>query len=156
MMENAAIIRVYVDGKRHSLYATYTNMKMRCYNPKNPKFKNYGGRGINVCDRWLGHNGFSNFVFDMKEKPSPLHTLDRKRVNEGYHPDNCRWATAHEQMSNMTTNNEIVGAYFDKLTNSWRSWLQVDGKKYSKRFPTQRQAADHRKELEKLHLNKQL
>lgn len=74
-------------------------MKMRCYNPENPKYPNYGGRGINVCDRWL--NSFENFLEDMGEKPSEEYSIDRINNDGNYEPGNFRWATPVEQANNQ-------------------------------------------------------
>jgi hypothetical protein len=74
---------------------------MRCRNPKNPAYKHYGGRGIVVCERWQGKEGFSNFLADMGKRPSNLYSLDRFPNNDGnYEPGNCRWAVKLEQMMN--------------------------------------------------------
>lgn len=77
-------------------------MLARCLNPKNRAFRYYGGRGISVCERW--RESFPNFLEDMGRRPSKRHSLDRIRVNEGYEPGNCRWATACEQARNTTRN----------------------------------------------------
>ena len=58
----------------------------------------YGGRGIRVCERWLGAAGFTNFMVDMGFKPTAKHTIDRDDVNGNYEPGNCRWATKKVQM----------------------------------------------------------
>jgi hypothetical protein len=75
-------------------------MWARCTDPKNERFKNYGGRGITVCDRWLE---FKNFLADMGERPAGM-TLDRIDPNGNYEPGNCRWATASEQRRNQRAN----------------------------------------------------
>ena len=80
-----------------STYVRWASMKQRCLNPKNPAFKNYGGRGITVCERWLD---FSSFLADMGEAPEGL-TLDRISNDGGYEPGNCRWATRSEQGRNQ-------------------------------------------------------
>lgn len=77
-------------------YRTWCGMLQRCSNPSNPRWKDYGGRGITVCERWLK---FDNFLEDMGEKPSGL-SIDRKNNNKGYFKSNCRWATQSDQMNN--------------------------------------------------------
>ena len=84
----------------HPLYGTHNSMKNRCSNPNNKKWKHYGGRGIKVCDRWLGEDGFKNFIKDMGNKPTPKHTLDRIDNQKGYSPENCRWATYKQNNDN--------------------------------------------------------
>lgn len=75
-------------------------MKNRCYSPNDKaNYKGYGSRGIKVCDRWLGKNGFWNFVDDMGEKPKG-YSIDRVDVNGDYGPNNCRWASPKEQAYN--------------------------------------------------------
>lgn len=86
----------------HPLYGTFRLMFERCYNPANTKFKNYGGRGIEVCPRWQGVDGFKNFIADVGDRPENT-TLDRINVNGGYSPDNCRWADKYQQGGNKTT-----------------------------------------------------
>lgn len=75
-------------------------MVARCTRRSHHRYRDYGGRGIKVCDRWLGRNGFVNFLADMGERPEGL-TLDRIDVNRGYEKSNCRWATQEEQMRNQ-------------------------------------------------------
>ena len=81
-------------------YQSWIAMKSRCYNPKAFGYKDYGARGITVCQRWRNkQDGFQNFLRDMGPRPAG-HTLDRKKVNGNYEPDNCRWATAKQQQNN--------------------------------------------------------
>ena len=81
-----------------SEYSAWRNMKKRCYNPKSIGYKNYGARGIKVCDRWL--HSFKNFLEDMGHKPGPEYSLDRKNNDGNYEPKNCRWATPEVQRNN--------------------------------------------------------
>jgi len=71
----------------------------RCKNPKNKRYRRYGGRGIKVCDEWKGNNGFSNFYACVGDKPSGK-SLDRINNNGNYEPDNVRWATYKQQSLN--------------------------------------------------------
>lgn len=78
-------------------YASWVAMKDRCYRKNHVAYEDYGGRGISVCERW--RNSFDAFLADMGERPAKT-TLDRKEVNLGYSPDNCKWATDAEQCRN--------------------------------------------------------
>lgn len=78
------------------IYIAWCNMIQRCTNPNNNNYKDYGGRGIKVCKRWLI---FENFLADIKEIPKGL-TLDRINNNEGYSQNNYRFATRKEQANN--------------------------------------------------------
>lgn len=89
---------------QHERYASYRTMLSRCFNEKNRGYKNYGGRGITVCDRWLGEEGFMNFLSDMGEKPVGM-SLDRIDNDGDYTPSNCRWATPLDQCKNRRNSN---------------------------------------------------
>lgn len=89
-------------------YRAWAAMKNRCLNPNQARFKDYGGRGIKVCRRWLGKNGFKNFLADMGPKPSPAHSMDRKKTNRNYTKSNCRWATRSEQARNARSNRIVT------------------------------------------------
>lgn len=79
-------------------YATWAGVKARCLNPNRPGYKDYGGRGIRICERWK--NSYLAFLEDMGRKPSTKHSLDRIDNNGNYEPGNCRWATDVEQRTN--------------------------------------------------------
>jgi hypothetical protein len=78
-------------------------MMTRCYNEKELSYRFYGARGIKVCDRWRGEGGFERFLSDVGQRPSSLHSLDRKDVDADYCLENCRWATKVEQANNKRT-----------------------------------------------------
>lgn len=86
-----------IRGKLSSEHAIWHAMIQRCYSPKCVAFKNYGGRGITVCNEW--REDFRNFLADMGLRPGNL-TLDRIDNNGNYTPKNCRWASWETQNKN--------------------------------------------------------
>lgn len=78
-------------------YLSWCNMHSRCKNPKSVAYKNYGGRGITVCEDW---DSFENFIRDMGRLPYKEATLERKDVNKGYDKENCVWASWEDQHAN--------------------------------------------------------
>jgi len=96
-------------GKYHTPERrVWTGIKTRCFNSNEKTWEYYGGRGITVCDRWLGENGFANFLEDVGERPSSRHSIEREDVNGNYEPDNCTWATKKEQMLNRQNTIRIL------------------------------------------------
>lgn len=89
-------------GKRRPEYRVWVSMIRRCTSPKEDSYKNYGAKGISVCDRWRfgenGKGGFECFIGDMGDRPSHTHSIDRIETSGNYEPGNCRWATAREQI----------------------------------------------------------
>ena len=96
--------------KSHKLYWSWRSMKLRCYNKNNHNYKNYGGRGIKVCDRW--RSSFANFLADMGERPFG-HTLNRINNDGNYEPLNCKWSDGKSQCRNQR-NNHLIEAFGKK------------------------------------------
>lgn len=101
-------------------YLTWQHMKRRCLNPKLGQFKDYGGRGITICERWMR---FGNFFADMGERPKGK-TLDRIDNNGNYEPGNCRWATKKEQQRNMRSNRLVT---INGATMCAIEWAEISG-----------------------------
>ena len=90
------------------LYSIWTNMKTRCFNSNSPSYKDYGSRGITVCDEWK--NDFKAFYdWSMSHGYQENLTIDRIDVNGNYEPSNCRWATILEQANNKRNNVFVNG-----------------------------------------------
>lgn len=82
---------------RTKIYSIYANIKYRCYNPNHHEFHNYGGKGISMCDEWLGENGFSTFYeWATNNGYKEGLTIDRLNNDGNYEPSNCQWITRSE------------------------------------------------------------
>lgn len=114
--------------KKHPLYNTWCEMKKRCYNPNAINYKNYGGRGITVCDEWK--DNFEMFVYHMGPKPSPEHTLDRIDNDYIYCPENCKWSTKKEQQANRRQQSRpknAKGYTYNKQAGKYQAQISVNG-----------------------------
>ena len=111
-------------GKSHTkLYNVWSTMKRRCYSPGNTKYKNYGARGIQICDEW--RNDFVAFYeWAINSGYKEGLTIDRVDVDEGYRPGNCKWATLLEQAQNKTNSTPIT---FRGKTMSVSMWARETG-----------------------------
>lgn len=108
---------VHAHGLRsHPLYTIWRRMKQRCNWPKEPGFKNYGGRGIGVSKEW---SKFTKFYEDMSPTYRNGLSLDRKDNNLGYSKENCRWATRTEQANNQRNNVRIELNGVSKTISEW-------------------------------------
>lgn len=89
------------------LYNIWKAIKQRCYYAKHKDYHNYGGRGITVCDEWL-HDFQTFYNWAITHGYRDDLSIDRIDVNGNYEPNNCRWATAHEQRINQRPRGEAV------------------------------------------------
>lgn len=103
----------------------YDSMHRRCEDPKSNRYYCYGARGIKVCDRWSGKDGFENFLNDMAYFwPGKGHTLDRIDINGPYSPENCRWADLKTQANNNSNTHYIT---YNGETHSLTEWERIKG-----------------------------
>lgn len=108
------------------LYIIWRSMKSRCNNPKNISYKNYGGKGIKVCEDW---NTYEQFRADMGLPPSDKHSLDRIDNSGNYCKENCKWATKKEQSNNRRSNTNYVNFHGKKITlGEFADIMKVDYK----------------------------
>lgn len=91
---------------KHPLYQTWDGIKKRCYQVNATGYKNYGARGIVMCDEWK--NSFWKFVEDMGKKPFKTSSIERININGNYSKDNCVWASSKQQAENRRNNINII------------------------------------------------
>jgi hypothetical protein len=122
-------------GKR--IYTIWQQMKDRCYNQNNNGYKDYGGRGIKVCNEW--HNSTNFFEWALANGYNDNLTIDRIDVNGNYEPSNCRWVTMKVQDRNRRNTIFIT---FNGETKSLAEWCEIRGlpygrtqKRYYKGYP---------------------
>ena len=108
-------------------YWAWSNMIQRCTNPKNKRYKQYGARGITVCEPW--RSSFTVFLRDIGQKPSPRHTLERINNDGNYEPSNCKWATYKEQSQNQRF--RFLPLTFDNKPITVQEIADLAGIKYS-------------------------
>lgn len=107
------------------IYQSWSSMKKRCLNTNDPAYKDYGGRGIKVCEEWLD---FEKFYQDMKNGYDDRLMLDRIDNDGGYCPKNCRWATRTKQNNNTRRNRYLT---YEGKTQTLSQWAREIGVKRS-------------------------
>lgn len=142
--------------RHHPLYSVWMSMHHRCYKENSNVYDYYGGRGIKVCDRWIGDEGLLNFIQDMGERPEGM-SLDRTDTDGDYSPENCRWASKGTQSFNRrhpgNSSSKKAGVYkFKKKkvwTGKWKAIIKVNKKViYLGTFDTEDEAIQAREAAE--------
>lgn len=139
--EHLSIIKNGLAKKFPSEHRSWKGAKNRCLKKTCAAYPYYGGRGITICDRWLGPYGFTHFMEDMGAKPShecfpsrqPIYSLDRVDLNGPYSPSNCRWATAKEQTYNRHIARFITIEGETKTIQDWAEYAGIRYDRISKR-----------------------
>lgn len=116
---------------RSGTYYSFHAMQLRCLYDKGGSYERYGAKGITICDRWVGVEGFDNFVNDMGERPRGT-TLDRIDSTGNYEPSNCKWSTSIEQANNKSN---TLWLTYNGRTYKATEWAYLCGCPY-KRFVT--------------------
>lgn len=130
--------RIIISKTKHSMYGTriyhiWADMIQRCSNKKNPKYKNYGAKGISVCDAW--RNDFKKFYeWSINHGYSDELTIDRIDVNGNYESGNCRWANYITQENNKTTNHFIEINGENKTISEWSKIYNINPSLISNRI----------------------
>ncbi|MFJ1122234.1 hypothetical protein [Bacillus thuringiensis] len=107
------------------LHKCYSSMISRCYHEKDKSYKDYGGRGIGVCDEW--RESFLNFrEWALKSGYSDSLTIDRIDVNKWYAPENCKWSTKLEQANNKRSSINVTYKNETKTLKQWCKELNLN------------------------------
>jgi len=124
-------------------YNAWKNMRKRCYDPKASGYKNYGGRGITVCESW--QKSFIAFLEDMGNKPDGSYSLDRINGSGNYEPGNVRWASRTTQNINrrpsLTGDSGIQGVRYVSRLRKWHARLCINGTEHNLGLFTERDDA---------------
>lgn len=111
-------------------FSIWGSMKDRCYNPNNPRYKNYGGRGIIVCNDWI--KSFKKFYLDMGDSNGL--SIDRIDVNGNYELSNCRWSNSKTQARNRTNNVKFTYLNETLCISEWCEKLKMSISTFNNRI----------------------
>ena len=127
---------------RDRLDVIYMNMKQRCLNPNNPAYRDYGERGITVCDewkcsrlefrRWALSNGYRDDL-----------TIDRIDNNQGYQPSNCRWVTIKQNCNNRRSSHMVDAFGESHSLQEWSEILNISYNTLKKRYIDHRETGEY-------------
>ena len=110
---------------KYKIRCTLYSMRNRCNYKGHPQYKDYGGRGIKVCNEWSGPKGLNNFYeWSINNGWEPFLTIDRVDVDGDYCPENCRWVTMQEQNNNTRFNHCLC---YDGETHTIAEWSRING-----------------------------
>lgn len=104
-------------------YTSFQQMHARCENPNHNRHDFY--KNVSICDRWCGHDGFTNFLIDMGPKPAKHYSIDRIDNSGDYSPTNCRWATPKQQARNRHNAASMTADGVTKLQVEWAEELGI-------------------------------
>lgn len=134
-------------------YGIWTGMRQRCENAKSRAYRNYGAKGITICEEW---KDFTTFYADMGPRPSSSHSVERIDGTKGYDKTNCVWATPTEQARNTTQNVYVILRGVSTLLVDAKTALGINGSHFSYYFKkgwTHQQVVDHHAERKGVHGN---
>jgi hypothetical protein len=121
------------NNKPSRAYNSWTNMRARCQNRDDKRYRDYGARGIVVCERWDGVGGFENFLADMGEPPTNM-SLERIDNQGNYEPSNCRWASRKDQQRNNRRNVLVTWLGKTQCLSAWAEELGIPRTALEHRF----------------------
>ena len=126
----AAAANVTHGMSKTRVFKIWVGMLSRCNNAKTPNYKNYGGRGIKVCDRWAS---FENFFADMGHPPEGFE-IDRQDNDGNYEPSNCQWLSVKENSRNRRTNRNLTLGATTKCITDWAKDLGITHQAINRRI----------------------
>ena len=125
-------------------YSVWCGIKARCKNKNTPSYRNYGGRGIAICESWDAD--FKAFLSDMGERPTENHSIERINTNGNYEPSNCKWADKYEQARNKRTSRRnksgVKGVCFCPVQSQWVAYWNDNGSQKRRSFSTNKHGED--------------